>query len=153
MLRVAVLSCTKVKAATPVPIPARDLYWPSTLFRLSYEYARMRRAHLILILSAKYGLLEQEDLVSTYEQSLQSLTRLERDRWTGKVQERLCEIVDVKRTQFLVLASAGYTSTLQPTLLQAEFPMQGLGIGKRLQFLSQALRGRSAELGEPPTPL
>ena len=57
MRRIALISCSKSKQN--YPCPARELYAPSQLFSLSYQYAK-KVADEVYILSARYGLLAEE---------------------------------------------------------------------------------------------
>ena len=57
MRRIALISCSKSKQN--YPCPARELYAPSQLFSLSYQYAK-KVADEVYVLSARYGLLAEE---------------------------------------------------------------------------------------------
>ena len=67
MRRIALISCSKSKQN--YPCPARELYAPSQLFSLSYQYAK-KVADEVYVLSARYGLLAEEDVVAPYDLTL-----------------------------------------------------------------------------------
>ena len=69
-MRIALISWSKLK--TDRPCPARELYAPSRLFSLSYQYAR-RNADKVYILSAKYGLVEESAVIAPYDLTLADL--------------------------------------------------------------------------------
>ena len=70
MRRIALISCSKSKQN--YPCPARELYAPSQLFSLSYQYAK-KVADEVYVLSARYGLLAEEDVVAPYDLTLTDL--------------------------------------------------------------------------------
>lgn len=69
-LKIALISCSKLKQS--YACPAQELYAPSQLFSLSYQYGK-RIAGQSYILSAQYGLLADTDVVSPYDLTLADL--------------------------------------------------------------------------------
>ncbi len=66
---VALIACTKKKRQGT--FEAKYLYDESPLFRKSYQYAK-QITDKIYILSAKYGLLKDSDVISTYDETLKN---------------------------------------------------------------------------------
>ena len=65
-MRVVLISCVSKKKDTPVA--AKDMY-VSALFKGAYKYAYTLGADKVLILSAKYGLLEETDVIEPYNET------------------------------------------------------------------------------------
>ena len=68
MKRIVLISCVKSKLDHPAR--AEDLY-TSTLFRSNLAYARSLKPDAIFILSAKFGLLSLERVISPREGSIE----------------------------------------------------------------------------------
>lgn len=66
-MKVELISCSKSKRS--YKCKASELYSPSKLFSLSYQYAKTF-ADKIYILSAKYGLVEENEIIEPYEKNL-----------------------------------------------------------------------------------
>jgi len=72
---IGIISCTKGKYKLN-NVPARELYWKSTLFRVSYTVLRRFYPEMdIYILSAKYGLIKDTDKISYYNQSFKDMKK------------------------------------------------------------------------------
>ena len=61
-------------------------------------------------------------------------------RWANGVLKQLAECADLKQDQFTFLAGEKYRKFLIPQISHVHVPMEGLPIGKQLQYLS---RGRN----------
>jgi len=70
-MKITLISCTKSKRN--YPCQAKDMYSPSSLFKYSYEYAK-QVADKVYILSAQYGLLDENASIVTYERTLNGKT-------------------------------------------------------------------------------
>lgn len=132
MKKVVLIACA-AKNGT-MPAAAVDLY-QSQLFNRSIEYARTLNPDQILILSAKHGLVSQEQVIEPYDVSLTSMTVQQRKAWTKRVMTQLKSTVKVKDTEFVVLAGKHYREFLLPLLPHANAPLAGLGIGEQLHWL------------------
>jgi len=86
MKTLGVISCTKSKL--DYPCDAYKMYSKSTLFRYLYSYCCLKYSRVI-ILSAKYGLLEPLTRIEPYEKTLLKMTRLEIIEWSAKVRNQL----------------------------------------------------------------
>jgi len=132
MNKVVLISCVKTKRKEACP--AGEMYI-SPLFRMNLEYARLLKPDKIFILSAKYGLLELNQKIEPYNETLNSKNKREKKEWAAEVFNELSKKVDISKTQFIFLAGINYREYLLLRLNQFEIPMQGLVIGKQLQFL------------------
>jgi hypothetical protein len=122
------------------PARARDLY-VSDWFRKASAYAE-RVADEWYILSAKYGLIAPDKIISPTDVALSSLPAAERKAWAAHV------IADLRRqlrlgNHVIFLAGEAY----RPGLIDAmhrlgcsvEIPMEGLRIGEQLHWLKEHL--------------
>jgi hypothetical protein len=136
MKRIVLISC--VKSKLNVPAKAKDLYI-SPLFEYFLQYARQLKPDAVYILSAKYGLLELEQIVAPYEMTLNKMGEPEKKAWARRVLESLKQKTDLKSDQFIFLAGVNYRKYLIPEILHYEVPLEGLGLGKQLQELKKRL--------------
>lgn len=133
MKKIVLISCVSKKLA--LPASARDLY-VSPLFRLNLEYARKLQPDSIYILSAKHGLLDLDIEVEPYNLTLNDMATRQVQAWAEQVLEQIKQCADLSRDHFVFLAGLKYRKFLVPRLASYEVPMEGLTIGRQLQFLS-----------------
>lgn len=138
---VALVSCAKQKRGEPCP--ARELYAPSTLFSLSYEYAK-RNADRVYILSAKYGLVEEDRVIAPYDVTLNDRSPAQRMTWAEGVLRQLGQVCDLRRDRFMLLAGRHYYEYLLPALPRATLPLGRLPLGERIEFLRRSLEAPAA---------
>ena len=144
-MKVALISCTKEKL--PYRCKARELYSPSTLFSLSYQYAK-QHADKIYILSAKYGLLAEDTIAEPYDLTLKNMSKEEKIQWTNKVFAQLKTNCNVNEDEFIILAGKSYYEYLLPMLPSATLPLGNLPMGKRMAYLKDLIDhdGRTASV-------
>lgn len=84
-----IVGCSRRKLVTCAPIPALELYQGALVPHLREHLAAADLAYRsrIRILSAEYGLLHPDDLISTYDHQL--TTRAEAERLRERVSPRL----------------------------------------------------------------
>lgn len=92
------------------------------------------------IISAKYGLVNPQQVIEPYEQSLNTATALERIKWSEQVFNSILKALpDGGTVRFF--AGKKYRQYLIPLLekagYQVEIPLQELGIGQQLQWFEQ----------------
>ena len=126
------ISCVSKKLTHPAS--AQDLY-VSPLFRLNLKYARKLQPDAIYILSAKHGLLDLNTEVEPYNLTLNDMVARQVQTWAEQVLEQINQRADLSRDHFVFLAGQKYRKFLVPRLASYAVPMQGLTIGKQLQFL------------------
>jgi len=108
------IACTKIKAA--MPVPARDLYWPSRLFRACYQRAESD-GHRIAILSALHGILLPEQVIAPYNTTIKDMNPGERAVWADKVGAQFDQLVDrAAITEVVFLAGSDYRQHVVPVL-------------------------------------
>lgn len=141
---IALISCSQKKA--DAPSPARDLY-TSTLFRKSVTYAEAT-CESWLVLSARHGLVAPEEILAPYDQRLTLKPRLVEGRptptkWASEVYRDLCTrlgVAGLQQTTFVVLAGGIYEANLRALSIDMVFPLAGMQIGQRLQWLTEQVR-------------
>ena len=133
---IALVACVSKKNKTPMP--ARDLYI-SDWFKKASSYADSISDQWF-ILSAKYGLLDPDDVVEPYDETLNKMPVNQRRAWSKKVLEDLISKLNVG-DQVVLLAGMKYreflVSPLRSTGFHVEVPMEGLRIGEQLSWLSK----------------
>lgn len=121
---------------------AHDLY-TSPLFVKSKAYVELSCDNWF-ILSAKYGLVNPNDVIEPYDETLNAKTLAERKDWANKVLHQLLGILK-KEDTITILAGNKYREFIEIELKKyvssIYIPLQGLGIGKQMQWLSKKLPG------------
>jgi hypothetical protein len=136
---VYLVSCVSKKRKGPCE--ARDLYI-SEWFLKARAYVEATHSPW-RILSAKYGLVAPDQVVGWYDETLNHMDRQARKEWAewviGQMKDSLPSVPSV-----VLFAGVRYREFLMDSLgarfQNVEVPMEGLGIGKQLQFLSHGLR-------------
>jgi len=114
---------------------ARDLYI-SPWFRKARAYVE-RSGSPWLILSAKLGLIAPGAIIEPYDATLSAMGAPARRLWGARVLDELARVVDVA-SPLIVLAGRSYRDPLWPSIAhRATAPMEGLGIGEQLAWLSR----------------
>ena len=138
MATVGLISCVSKKQAKSAE--AKDLY-TSPLFTKSRQYVE-RSCDTWFILSAKYGLLAPNDLIDPYEETLNEKSASERKAWADRVWSQLGPRLH-SGDRVVILAGERYREHLLSRIVQlgcrVETPLQGLGIGRQLEWLTTKL--------------
>lgn len=144
-MRIGLIACCKEKRPAG-GWPAYQLY-TSPLFRKSMNYVQ-RFTHAWAILSARHGLVMNEQVIEPYDLSINDLSPDELRAWAMRtnwdIRARWPNWRDGK-TSFVVIAGVKYRSCLVD--LPATVPFAGLGIGSLMQAIDANLNpepGRSA---------
>lgn len=130
MKTIGLVACSSTKQ--PGLHRAANLY-TSPLFRLSRTWVERNCPDGWYILSAKHHLLDPSDRISSYDKALRDLSPEERSLWASTVAQELDALMPCR---FIVFAGELYRRAL--TNLPYEAPLQGLGIGRQLQWLKRA---------------
>ena len=142
---IALIACAKQKEA--YPCPARELYAPSTLFSLSYRYAKTC-AERVYILSAKHGLVDEDAVLEPYDETLNDMPAEARKAWADRVLGQLAQVCDTRADHFIILAGRNYYEYLLPGLKNVTLPLGNLPLGKRIELLNRlSVRFDSAPSG------
>jgi hypothetical protein len=135
MRTVALVSC--VKSKRPQASRAEHLY-TSALFQKARSYAT-QHSDLWFILSARHGLVDPQQIIEPYEQTLNNASPAARREWARHVHTQMGDAgLLTPETRFLWLAGRKYKQYLADLLGEHEQfdPLEGLGIGQRLSWLT-----------------
>lgn len=136
MHTIVLISCVSKKVGHPAK--AKDLY-VSPLFQLCLRYAHSLHPDNIFVLSAKYGLVELDQVLAPYNETLNTMGDREIWLWASGVLDQLRARADLDGDRFMFLAGEKYRRHLIPHIRHYEIPMEGLTIGRQLQFLTKVL--------------
>jgi hypothetical protein len=134
MRKIVLISCVSQKL--PSKARARHLYI-SPLFKKNLAYAQGLKPDAIFVLSAKYGLVDLDQEIEPYELTLNTMSSNQIKSWAFRVLAQLSERADLNQDHFVFLAGQKYRKHLLPNFKSYEIPLEGLPIGKQLQFLSK----------------
>lgn len=121
-------------------MPAKDLY-ASEWFCKAREYVE-RRSGVWYILSAKLGLVEPDQVIEPYEQTLNRMPIADRRAWARRVRDQMDARLPSgsgQGGQCIVLAGTRYREFLMDYLndrFKVQVPMDRLASGKQLQWLT-----------------
>lgn len=131
---IALVSCVSRKQTTVSP--AKELY-QSDWFKKARAYVE-HNDWPWYILSAQYGLLNPDQVISPYERTLKRLKAQERRDWADGVFYQITDIA-TPPCCLKVFAGQAYREHLSERLqefgYQVDVPLLGLGIGKQLSWL------------------
>jgi len=131
--KIVLISCVSEKLTYRAK--AKNLYI-SPLFTKNLSYAHSMHPDAIYVLSSKYGLIDLEKEIDPYNLTLNTLSAGEIKAWANHVLQQLSQVSDLQNDHFIFLAGMNYRKYLLPSIPSYEVPMEGLKIGKQLQFLS-----------------
>jgi cytoplasmic iron level regulating protein YaaA (DUF328/UPF0246 family) len=146
---VYLVACSKQKIDVPKGtfVPARELYCASDWFRKASALAEYE-ADEWFILSAVYGLVDPDEMITTYDLTLYDEPVRRRRMWASAVIAELDDILDPDDT-VVILAGEKYREFIEPALEEAgihvEVPMQGMQIGEQKSWLKKQLQKRGIE--------
>ncbi|MGP1906809.1 DUF6884 domain-containing protein [Metabacillus sp. JX24] len=132
-MKIALISCTKLKADYNC---TREMYQESTLFKKAVKYIEQQDYDDWYVLSAKYGLIKQNDVIEPYDLTLNNMKATERIKWSELVFKQVGDLqLGLKQIDFY--SGVNYREYLIPVLKEGiicNVPLQGKGIGEQLQF-------------------
>lgn len=131
------LSCGKTKAKKTCK--AKDMY-QGALFKKSYEYAQTLKPRKIYILSAKYKVLELEDVISPYELTLNKMTKHQQKKWAYDCYLQLKSKGQNFNEEAIFLCGDNYRKYLSQVFKNSKFPLQNLSFGNQLKFYNLEMR-------------
>ena len=86
-IKIALISCTKLKQF--YPCEAQEMYLLSQLFKKASYYIKRQNYDKWFILSAKYGLLNPNDIIEPYDLTLNNMKSEDIKKWSQKVFNQL----------------------------------------------------------------
>lgn len=137
-ITVVLVSCVSKKAASAGK--AKDLYI-SDWFLKARCYAE-RVGDGWMILSALHELLDPEDVIEPYNQSLYGQRKTDRDAWATRIANRLRSQIP-PGSKIVILAGNIYREFLVSKLedrFTVEIPLASLKIGQQLSYLKEVNR-------------
>lgn len=125
-------------------LPAEEIYCSDWFNKArTYVLRKLKLEDDWFILSAKYGLLNPRTIIGPYNETLNNMRKLERMDWAHRVEGQLRRLLH-SGDNVVLLAGQRYREFLEPELLalgcRVSVPMRGLGIGKQLKWLANAVR-------------
>ncbi len=137
MAKIVLISCASKKL--PYKAKAKDLY-TSPLFRMNLEFAKSFNPDKTFILSAKYGLLNLDKEIRTYDKTLNLMHSVEKKDWANSVLQDLRKVADLSKDEFIFLAGENYRKYITPHIKNYKIPLKGLSIGRQLQYLKKGIK-------------
>lgn len=135
-MKVALVGCGAAKLGHRAA--AQDLY-TGNLFRAARAYAE-RFADSWFILSAKHGLVAPPQVLEPYNATLVGAPREVVQRWSLAVSDSLRRYVPASAL-VVFLAGEAYSGAVTNLPNKVEYPLSGLGMGKRIAYMQRAVRG------------
>ncbi|KKG11768.1 hypothetical protein EO98_16015 [Methanosarcina sp. 2.H.T.1A.6] len=132
MSKIVLISCVSKKL--PYKTKAKDLY-VSPLFKYNLKYAKSLNPDKILVLSAKYGLVDLEREIEPYDKTLNNMPSKEIKKWADCVIGQIKKEANPEEDEFIFLAGEKYRKYLLPHISKYQIPLEGLKIGEQLQYL------------------
>lgn len=135
-LKIALVSCTKLKAN--YPCTSKEMYQESILYKKAVKFIEQQRKYdEWYVLSAKYGLLRQNEVIEPYDLTLNNMKVEERKTWSNLVLRQVQDMrLDITEIDFY--AGEKYRQYLIPALKQmgiiCNVPLKGKGIGEQLRY-------------------
>ena len=131
-------------------------YMPSALFRGRRRFVE-RTCDRWFVLSAKYGVVDEEAVIEPYNQTLTNASQSERRAWSERALADLEErLGDLSGMTFECHAGAAYLdhgllAGLRSRGALVERPVDGLTLGQQLAFYARSGREETAAEGVSPT--
>lgn len=137
MVTIGLVGCAAAKLSRPAP--ARELY-TSQLFRKASQYAEANSDRWY-VLSALHGVVSPETVLEPYDTKLGHKSGPPIWDWAKRVTAQLAvELAEDTDIELLVLAGQQYRTFLHCCDWPALVPMEGMGIGQQLGYLTNRLR-------------
>lgn len=134
--RIVLLSCTSKKKN--YPCLAAEMYSESPNFSRAYEYAKLV-GDQIYILSPKYGLLSEDQLIEPYEMSLKRENIQFNKNWSQQIFDKLKQSTDIENDHFTIITGENYYRYYLSNLKHYDIPLKGKRIGEWIPTLSKLI--------------
>lgn len=118
MVKAVLISCVSSKLDHRAK--AKDLY-VSPLFKYNLKYAYALNSDMIFILSAKYGLVDLEEELDPYNQTLNDMKSAQIKLWAERVISNLKKEVNINNDEIIFLAGERYRKYLIPHIKTTRF--------------------------------
>ena len=134
-MKIGLIGCGKDKS--PIRCKAEEMYIGG-YFKLGLKFAR-KSFEKIYILSAKYGLLELEDMIEPYNMTLNTMDNNEIYVWSKRVAEALKSKLNKDDVVTFVCGKEyyKYLKGMLPCKYVLLFDGSGMGIGKQMAYFKR----------------
>ena len=136
-MKIALLSCTSMKKKHSCT--AAEMYSESPRFKLAYEYAKTI-ADCVFILSAKHGLIPEDEIIEPYNETLTDKSSQERREWAENVLIELTKVSNLESDEFFIVAGTKYYEYLAPYIKNYHLPLKGKSLGNWIPELKQLIK-------------
>jgi len=137
MKQIVILSCTAKKKS--YPCSAAEMYSASQYFVKAYQYAKLIGDE-IFILSTKYGLLYQDEVIDPYDETLNNKTENEKSEWAKSVIEKLRSLTDIQNDNFTLIMGRTYYEQIIPQLAHYAIPLKGKNLNLWIPSLNKLIQ-------------
>ena len=105
-----------------------------------WKYAESLHPDEIYILSAKYGLLRPDDLISPYEQTLNAAKDAQIRKWSIMIADQIRKAGIDRTQQAIFLCGKNYRKYIRNLFKNSSAPCSHMGIGKQIQFFNMEVK-------------
>lgn len=118
----------------------RNLCTKEFFFKTCLQYAKTFKDH-IYILSAKYGILELDEIISPYDKTLNSMSKKDKSLWVDMVKSQLKEKNISTQEEAIFLCGKNYYSDILHLFDVVQIPLDNLpGMGYQIQWMQSKLK-------------
>lgn len=128
------IACSSTKLQTPAK--ACDLY-QGQAFKFSRQLAEKTGSDYF-ILSARYGLLDPNEVIAPYDEYLAKMPKAQRTTWAINTARQI-KAKGLQGQAVTFLAGSLYTEPLAQLFTHAMRPLANMGIGQQLNYLKTQL--------------
>ena len=136
MKKIALISCINEKNSKFNFI--KDIDKESQLFKLSIDYSK-KIADEVYILTTKYGIIKEEDYVSSYDEVPNFRSEVENRLWALGVLEQLSKFTNIHSDEYVILATKNYYRNYVKFLKNVETPLIDMSLDDKISFLKEEL--------------
>lgn len=117
-----------------------ELMYQGIFFKTCLQYAKTFKDH-IYILSAKYGILELDEIISPYDKTLNSMSKKDKSLWVDMVKSQLKEKNISTQEEAIFLCGKNYYSDILHLFGVVQIPLDNLpGMGYQIQWMQSKLK-------------
>lgn len=144
MKTIVLVGCGKQKLTHAAS--AKDMY-TSNLFKAARAYAETFGDEWYIV-SASHGVTRPDPTMAPYDITLSDMSIKERFEWGKECADAIMEILagieeeEWEIVSLLGLQYSGYIEYYLQDAVHLKEPLRGMKIGKRIQFLKEAVHGR-----------
>lgn len=143
MAKIVLISCVSKKLDRKAK--CEELY-VNSLFKKILRYAKMINPDRIFILSAKHGLLDLEQEIEPYNETLNKMSRDKIKAWAEFTLKQIRQRCNLEHDEFIFFAGIKYRKFLIPHIKNYQIPMEGLKIGKQHKWLNERIKDYEQQL-------